>query len=250
MRKMNLLKVAMLAMSITLLYGGTAKAAETETAKAPDTAVSSEILYTTSVSTDNPKVKEMMQKQLEVDKIVFEDKQKELEEKGITVTYTAPLETAVEVAIIPFNADNENYVYELLGKDNISVVEGVAPELIYASGAATGEEPVYKGEEAQEPQEPIENLVDDGIMTIQGGTETATDDQTTGTGEETNEVELTSATVDSSKAAESGVTKAVPYGAEINTAAQRSPVVIGAVVTFILLLSGIVYFVQRKKETK
>ena len=244
MRKMNLLKVAMLAMTITLLYGGTAKAAETE---APDTTASSEILYTTSVSVDNPQVKEMMQKQLEVDKTLFEDKVKDLEDKGITVTYTAPLETAVEVAIIPFNTENENFVYDLLGKDNISVVEGVAPELIYASGAATGEEPVYKGEEAQEP---TKNLVDDGIMTIQGDSETVTDDQTAGTGEETNEAELTSTTVDPSKAAESGITKAAPVSAEINTAAQRSPVVIGAVITFILLLSGIVYFVQRKKEAK
>lgn len=243
MRKMNLLKVAMFAMTITLLYGGTAKAAENESvAKDPEIAVSSDVLYNTAAVGESSEVKAMMQKQLEIDKI-FEDKQKNLEEKGITITYIEPLDATVEVAIIPFTAENESYVYELLGKDKVSVVEGVAPELIYASGVATGEEPVYKGGE-----EPIENLEDDGIMTIQG--ETKTDDLTTGTGKDTEEIELTSSVEDSGKAAETGVTKAAPVSGEINTQAQRSPVVIGAVVTFILLLSGIVYFVQRKKETK
>lgn len=243
MRKLNLVKFAMLGMCLSMLYTGRALAAENDGTVKMDAAVSTEA--SAGSSQESQSVKEMMQKQLEIDKILFEEKTQELTDKGITVTYTSPLETAVEVAIIPFNPENESYVYELLGKDNVSVVEGVQPELLYASGVAEDGK-VYKGEGTGETADVPE---EDGIMTIQG--EDAVDDGAAVENTDDKAVmETTAATTDASKAAESGVAAAVPVSAEIDIQAGRSPIVIASVIAVILVLSGAVYLVQRKKQMK
>lgn len=246
MRKLNLLKCAMLGMCLSMLYTGSAMAAETSTAAAPDTAVSSEA--TTDTPAVSSAVKEMMQKQLEIDKILFEDKTKELEEKGITITYTSPLDTAVEVAILPFTSENESFVYDLLGKDKVSVVEGVEPELMATSGLANDGK-MYKGAESGAGTEVAE---DDGVMTIQG--EAAGNPEDAAVTEDTAgnaSVEDPSIPVDDSKAAESGVVVvSAPTGTDTNTATTPSPTIIASVIAVILVLSGVVYVVQRKKETK
>lgn len=246
MRKLNLVKFAMLGMCLSMLYTGRALAAENDGTVKMDAAVSTEA--SAGSSQESQSVKEMMQKQLEIDKILFEEKTQELADKGITVTYTSPLETAVEVAIIPFNPENESYVYELLGKDNVSVVEGVQPELIYASGVAAEDGKMYKGEGAGETADVPE---EDGIMTIQGEVvEDALDDTAVEDTDGKAVMETTAATTDASKAAESGVAAAVPVSAEIDIQAGRSPIVIASVIAVILVLSGAVYLVQRKKQVK
>jgi hypothetical protein len=66
----------------------------------------------------------MIEKQKEVDKIVFEEKKQELVDKGITVTYTAPLDKSIEIGVQPYNKETINYFNELFGKDTVTVVDG------------------------------------------------------------------------------------------------------------------------------
>nr|WP_312579787.1 hypothetical protein [Sedimentibacter sp.] len=67
----------------------------------------------------------LYEKQAGFDKILFEEKVKEIEEKGITVTHTSPADGYIEVGITPFNEENQNYIIEILGSDEVKVVEGI-----------------------------------------------------------------------------------------------------------------------------
>jgi arginine repressor len=72
----------------------------------------------------------MIAKQTEVDQNLFEKSVKEIEKKGFKVTHTAPLKDYVEIGITPFNEKNADYIYSLVGKDNIKVVEGEQAQLL------------------------------------------------------------------------------------------------------------------------
>ncbi|WP_187118913.1 LPXTG cell wall anchor domain-containing protein [Bacillus marasmi] len=67
---------------------------------------------------------EIIAKQAEIDQFLFEEYVQELAEKGIMVTHTAPLEQSVEIGITPFNDENANYIKELIGVDQVTIVEG------------------------------------------------------------------------------------------------------------------------------
>jgi hypothetical protein len=67
----------------------------------------------------------LMQKQNEIDQFVFETNAKDFIKKGITVTNTGVIGDYVEVGIAPFNTENANYIYEIFGKDQVKVVEGI-----------------------------------------------------------------------------------------------------------------------------
>lgn len=67
----------------------------------------------------------LYEKQAAFDKILFEEKLKEIEEKGITVTHTYPADGYVEVGITPFNEENKKYIIEILGSDEVEVVDGI-----------------------------------------------------------------------------------------------------------------------------
>ncbi|MFJ5714837.1 hypothetical protein [Neobacillus sp. NPDC093127] len=66
----------------------------------------------------------MLEKQKEVDKIIFEDKKEELADKGITVTHTAPLENTIEIGVQPYNEETIQYIIEFFGEKNVTVVDG------------------------------------------------------------------------------------------------------------------------------
>ncbi|MFF2445746.1 hypothetical protein ACFVSW_01500 [Neobacillus sp. NPDC058068] len=66
----------------------------------------------------------MLEKQKEVDKIIFEDKKDELADKGITVTHTAPLENTIEIGVQPYNEETIHYLIEFFGEKNVTVVDG------------------------------------------------------------------------------------------------------------------------------
>lgn len=67
----------------------------------------------------------LYEKQAAFDKILFEEKLKEIEEKGITVTHTYPADGYVEVGITPFNEENKKYIIEILRSDEVEVVDGI-----------------------------------------------------------------------------------------------------------------------------
>lgn len=69
--------------------------------------------------------KEIYLKQVELDRTLFNEYTSDLYEKGISVTHTVPTDEYVEIGITPFNEENVNYIYELVGKDKVKVVEGI-----------------------------------------------------------------------------------------------------------------------------
>lgn len=67
---------------------------------------------------------DILKKQNEIDTYLFKEHSKEIEQKGITVTYTIPYEDHVEIGIMPMNSENAEYLYSIFGKDKVKVVEG------------------------------------------------------------------------------------------------------------------------------
>jgi hypothetical protein len=67
----------------------------------------------------------LYEKQAAFDKILFEEKLKEIEEKGITVTHTFPADGYVEVGITPFNEENQKFIIGILGGDEVKIVDGI-----------------------------------------------------------------------------------------------------------------------------
>lgn len=78
---------------------------------------------------------EILEKQKEIDKILFKDNLEKIREKGFTVTHTAPMEDYVEIGIAPYSEENANYIYELIGKDKVKVIEG-EQAVLYDTGDA------------------------------------------------------------------------------------------------------------------
>lgn len=63
-------------------------------------------------------------KQLEIDRYVFADHIEEIEKMGIIITSTAVVGDVVEIGITPYDVKNADYLYELFGKELVSVVAG------------------------------------------------------------------------------------------------------------------------------
>jgi len=90
---------------------------------APDAAVSY-LVDESSVISD-----EMLQKQSEIDKYLFEDHIEKINEKGFMVTHTGPVDDYVEIGITPYNEENAAYLYSIFGEDKVKVIEGQQAEL-------------------------------------------------------------------------------------------------------------------------
>lgn len=90
----------------------------------------------------DPKV---MEKQSQIDTLLFEEHKGEFEKKGFSITHTAPhFDGYVEVGITPYSQENADYLYEILGRDMVKVVEGqqaVTMELAADSELAATSEP-------------------------------------------------------------------------------------------------------------
>lgn len=101
--------------------------------------------------------------QKEVDQIVFVEKADEIERMGFMVNYTGVAEDYVEIGIYPFSKKNANYLYDLLGKDLIKVVE-FDQSIIYATGGPVDEakDAVPEKEEAASEKEEIYTTMDKG----------------------------------------------------------------------------------------
>ena len=98
----------------------------------------------------------LYEKQSEIDRYLFDDHAKEIEEKGIFVNYTGVADNLIEIGISPYTEENANYLYDIFGKDVVKVVE-FDQSVIYASGVAepaasdaqnSGEDKVYKDSDA------------------------------------------------------------------------------------------------------
>lgn len=94
----------------------------------------------------DPVSEAMYQKQSEIDKYLFEEHKDEIDAKGFTVTNTSAANEYVEIGITPFNEENADYLYQVLGKDQIKIIEGIQA-VTFDTGAASGEgEEIYTAE--------------------------------------------------------------------------------------------------------
>ncbi len=82
------------------------------------------LFFFTSAVTFADSNEDMIAKQAEIDKYIFEDHAQELEAKGISVTHTAPLETTVEIGILPYTQETIDYFNELFGEEALTIVDG------------------------------------------------------------------------------------------------------------------------------
>jgi hypothetical protein len=82
----------------------------------------------------------LSQKQQEVDQY-FAKHQKELEDKGITMTYTGvdPDGKVVEIGILEYSEKKAHHLYELFGREQIKVVPG--EEIVLLTTGADALEP-------------------------------------------------------------------------------------------------------------
>jgi len=108
------------------------------------------------VNPSNP----LMQKQSEVDQYIFEKHAKDFADKGITVTNTGVMGDYVEIGITPYNEKNAAYLYDIFGKDQVKVVEGMQAVLYNDNSANNAEAQItaYSPEiaEAQVVSAPVE----------------------------------------------------------------------------------------------
>jgi hypothetical protein len=150
MIKKNLLKTAMLGLCIATLYSGSAYATLAEPVSAGTEEVSEE-------------TKALYAVQAEIDKVLFENNAKEIERLGFMVNYTGVVEDYIEIGISPYNEDNANYIYELVGKDGIKVVE-FDQSILYATGVA----PDAAADEV-DPEIAVDEVVTDAEVIMDNG---------------------------------------------------------------------------------
>jgi hypothetical protein len=113
MLKSKYAKAFIFSICLTLLSSGTALAKSGE-------------VKTTSVQAQQTSSEsELLQKQQEIDKYVFEQHKEDIAKKGFTVTQTGPIDGYVEIGITPYSEENANYLYEIFGRENVKVVEGI-----------------------------------------------------------------------------------------------------------------------------
>lgn len=124
-------RVFVLSMCLSLFSAAAANAA-VKAGGQPGTADGGGSVGTTMISVDpdqpvsSPVIisEDILKKQKEIDTYLFKEHIKEIEQKGITVTYTAPFEGYVEIGIMPMNKDNAEYLYGIFGRDGVKVAEG------------------------------------------------------------------------------------------------------------------------------
>lgn len=111
------------------------KAAVMEIKPAPANSPEEELMYKTQMltATENDPI---IEKQSEIDRYLFEEHAKEIEQKGFMVTHTVPVGNQVEIGIKPYDQAKADYLYEIFGKDTIMVVSGEAAELMAVSTMA------------------------------------------------------------------------------------------------------------------
>lgn len=64
-----------------------------------------------------------LEKQREIDQILFIDRIKEIDAKGIKVVYTVATGENVEVGVASLTDEQEDYLYSILGKDQVKIVK-------------------------------------------------------------------------------------------------------------------------------
>lgn len=134
MIKSKFAKAFILSIALTLISAAAVSAAETGSSSQGYAGSATEVeIAADSVSADgaasspamiSPVNEKIYKKQIEIDAKLFDQHRGDLEKRGITVTHTFPAEKYIEIGILPLNKENSEYLYEILGKDGIKLVDG------------------------------------------------------------------------------------------------------------------------------
>ncbi|SCZ01767.1 stalk domain-containing protein [Alkaliphilus peptidifermentans] len=68
---------------------------------------------------------ELAERHWKIDNFVFEKYAEKIQAYGFSVTSTGPMDDYIEIGIIPYNEDNANYLYDIIGRDEVKIVEGI-----------------------------------------------------------------------------------------------------------------------------
>jgi hypothetical protein len=219
--------------------------------------------------------KALYDKQLEIDRYLFADHVKEIEEKGIKAVYTVVTDNCVEIGVAGLTDENANYLYELFGKENVKVVAAeeaqvyttmvdpmAAPDAVDGQGAAVSgpkeTNPIYTTQSAEttaavDDSAPVsDGRVYKGNATSGTGSEEAAGDlenpdaifYTTADGVAApgQEAELVSTAV--------GAADAVKRGTESDDKGMNVPMTILAIAGGAAVIGGAVIISAKKKEER
>lgn len=145
--KNKLLKAAALGLCLSVIVSGTAMAQGGGTSPSFG-----------GISSEETDV--LFKRQDEINKLVFNDYAREIEQMGFQIIYTGVADDYVEVGISPFNQENVDLLYELLGSDQLKVVE--SEDVVLYTGDAI-EEPVHDGD--ADTDAPDKVIMDTGLDT-------------------------------------------------------------------------------------
>lgn len=122
MLKSKIAKVVMAGTCFTLISAGSAFAAEPATLEAAISGNGSSAEFIGQVAGDY----ELAPRHQEIDRLLFEDGGLEkFQAAGFTVTHTGPINDVIEIGITPYDDSYAEMVIELVGEDQVQVVEGV-----------------------------------------------------------------------------------------------------------------------------
>lgn len=147
MMKNKLLKATILGLSLSVLISGTALAQGGGTSPS-----------FSGISSEETDI--LLKRQDEINALVFDDHARDIELKGFQIIYTGVADGYVEVGINPFSKDNASFLYEIIGKDQVKVVE--SDEVVLYTGDAI-EEPVH--DSAGDADAPDRVIMDTGLDT-------------------------------------------------------------------------------------
>ncbi|MDF2986715.1 MAG: hypothetical protein K0R50_2225 [Eubacterium sp.] len=159
---------------------------------------------------------EILKKQNEIDLYLFKEHQKELEQKGISVTYTAPMDNYVEIGILPLNDENAQYLYGIFGKDKIKVVDG--QKVIAMTAAADPQIAPDQAVQGNTGSEPVKGEIftaEDAKRDVKGGTAEVNEGRVykTTSAQENEQIYTTSAVADNTAVKSGNSTLAITLGA-------------------------------------
>ena len=95
----------------------------------------------------------ILKKQEEINVLLFDQYKDEISQKGFQITNTSTFKEYVEVGILPYSDGSADYLYAILGKDMVKIIEG--QEFMITAG----QEPYIETTVVQKDAEKANNLM-------------------------------------------------------------------------------------------
>lgn len=120
----------------------------------------------------------MYKRQGEIDRYLFEEHKDEIAAKGISVTHTVASNEYVEIGITPYSDENAEYLYNVLGRDQLKVVEGTQAVTLEAGAPLNEGGEIYDAELYAADSQIVSAPVDEQLVTITADTVSAPSETT------------------------------------------------------------------------